>query len=119
MPRPSPAGCGGSGIAASQLLGLVEHATSQAMGGAQQSAHGGGLALTSIVRCAVLLVAPTESVTWKETVRAAGLAEGSLVENSTERSAGLVVGDACAAGQGQHPGAGVVAAGDPVLVGEP
>ena len=80
-------GCGGSGIAASQLLGLVEHATSQAMGGAQQSAHGGGLALTSIVRCAVLLVAPTESVTWKETVRAAGLAEGSLVENSTERSA--------------------------------
>ena len=34
-----------------------------------------------------MLVAPTESVTANETVRAAGLVELSLVENCTDRSA--------------------------------
>ena len=50
---------------------------------------GGLLAwLTLIVRCAgPVLVAPTESVTVKETVLSAGLAELSEVKNSTERSA--------------------------------
>lgn len=40
-----------------------------------------------MVRDAGELVAPTESVTVKETVRAAGLAELSVVENSTDRNA--------------------------------
>jgi hypothetical protein len=44
--------------------------------------------LTSMVRWAgEVLVAPSESVTAKEIVRAAGLAEPSLVENCTEVSA--------------------------------
>jgi len=39
------------------------------------------------VRDAVLLASAFVSVTWKETVRAAGLAEVSLVENVTDCSA--------------------------------
>ena len=40
-----------------------------------------------MVRVAVLLASEFVSVTWKEITRAAGLAELSVLENSTERSA--------------------------------